>query len=153
MQTLSLILFMKTRLSYAKSLVESNYGRVAGWLVEIDGQFCAELRNYKMEDQFIDSYEIDTSGYKCPSSLFLESTWKNDRLRFRSKLLNKYATNAFSLDDCVEFCRSESKRVSFRGLYISPSNFEERILCNLFTLVAGLKTRVRVRPKDIGKKA
>lgn len=45
-------------LSRARFLIATNYGRAAGWYVELDGERVGTLTDYRWADMFWDSYAV-----------------------------------------------------------------------------------------------
>lgn len=109
----------------ARKLAQSNYGRRFGWYVEHDGDVVGELTDPVSEDMFWDSYTLTVTP--ASEHLVLDpAMWNGWRFRFRNKVLDEYAVNAFCGKTTPESLAGGS--ISMRGLYLQPRGIIERLV-------------------------
>ncbi len=96
-------------------LWESNYGRDAGWKVEVDGRPVAVLTDCQWSDMFWDSYrlEILDDGPKC-GALDTDNFWGTADFCLRNLRFGDTATAPI-----VRVPASDGRRVLVRGAYLA----------------------------------
>lgn len=129
---------MKKKLQRVRHLLNSNYGRKYGWLIELDGKIIGELKNPRYADMFWVSYDIVAlkKGEEC--FVNARTTWDELELRFKNKVMNEYAIYAFpSIPPNTE--NSMKGKVTMRGLYLIPKGLIEKVLIYFYSLLRGNK--------------
>jgi hypothetical protein len=112
------------------AILETNYGREAGWLVEYHGGTLAILTEPRFEDMFWDSYRIQpvaTDDEDRHRILCDRDWWGRCEFVFRSRQFDQCAKDAFPALDPFP----EPGRVKMRGLYLqiqSPTPWEKILL-------------------------
>lgn len=110
-------------------ILETNFGRDAGWFVEIDGRRVAALKSPQWYDMFWDSYEIEPLTEDAGERRRILTDiqwWDSDVLVYRSRDFDDIAENAFAGGDFVE-----EARLVFRGLYLvteDPNGWESLVM-------------------------
>ena len=104
---------MKRRLQ----ILETNYGRDAGWVIEYQGRSIAILTDPRFVDMFLDSYRVEPLTQDAEERQKLMSSsafWKEGRFTFRNRQFGDIAPHAVALGspDPAE------QRVLMRGLYL-----------------------------------
>jgi hypothetical protein len=100
-----------------KELKKSNFGRDYGWYIEYDGKAIGELIDWKFTDMFWCDYKIVSLNNEWESILFDEKRWQNCEFKFKNKVYNKYAENAFS--GFAPGSLMKTKTVGMRMLYFT----------------------------------
>jgi hypothetical protein len=98
-------------------LLESNYGRLFGWHVEVAGMPVAALLYSRFEDMFWDSYRIEplvTDAEERHQMLHDGKWWHQKGLVFRNRRFHAVADGAFAGGDVF----TVDGRVIMRGLYL-----------------------------------
>jgi hypothetical protein len=108
----------------ARFLVDSDYGRRAGWYVEFDGQVVGELSDPRFEDHFWYSYAASEpkGDYRTTSLMGNDTLWDACRFSFRNRVTGEVAPRAFA-GGVRPFVRDG--RVLMRGLCLEPSSRTE----------------------------
>ena len=122
---------------HARFLVDSDYGREAGWDIELDGRVVGQLSDPKWADMFWYSYAVtdvvaDAPGsYRESSPIATEALWSECRFAFRSRGTGEVARHAFpgGRPPVVR-----GGRVLMRGLYLVPSSRMESLLVWILSL-------------------
>ena len=122
-------------------ILETDFGRHAGWFVELDERRVAVLLEPRFFDMFWDSYQIELlTEYPEEGRRILTNAnwWGNGKLMFRNRVLDIIAENAFA---GVDF--PEKGRVIMRGLYLASadSNAWERWMQYFRAITAKRHTR------------
>jgi hypothetical protein len=99
---------------------ETNYGRVNGWDLELDGRPIAIMDEPRSEDMFWDSYRVTptTDDPTLAARLLTQEFWKSEdfaRIVFRNRVTGLVAEYAFpSMGPLVA-----PARVNMRALYLN----------------------------------
>jgi hypothetical protein len=109
-------------------ILATNYGRNAGWFVELNDRRVAILTDPEFFDMFWESYHVTpltTDATESQRILTDRKWWLENRLVFRNRKFDEIADLAFPAGDVF----TESGRIIMRGLYlvIDPPNLWERI--------------------------
>lgn len=105
-------------------IIETGYGRDAGWIVELRGRQVALLTEPRFEDMFWDSYRVEplTDDPAEREELLTSSDrWQVGGFVYRNRQFGRVAENAFAS------WISEEGRVHMRALYLDvgePSLWE-----------------------------
>lgn len=120
-------------LERARLLVDSDYGREAGWDIELDGHVVGELSDPQWVDMFWYSYAVtEVSGSDGASSPIANDTlWNECRFCFRSRATGEVALHAFP-GGSPPFVHDG--RVLIRALYLVPSSRVESMLVWILSL-------------------
>lgn len=110
-------------------ILEADYGREAGWYVEIDGRRVAILKLPMPADMFWVSYYIEplTEDVAERQRILSDCEWWHQQLTFRNREFDEIAPFAFAGE-----CLSEPRRVVMRGLYLlvdDPNAWDRLMLC------------------------
>jgi hypothetical protein len=110
-------------------ILDSNYGRLAGWIIECDGMDVGRLYGYSYLDMFWDRYLISDDGH---AFIFGEEWWRTANVSFRNAVLD------YTVGDCMvgRAPTLENPFIYIRGLYIraAPPSFSERLMLRLFRM-------------------
>jgi hypothetical protein len=109
-------------------IIESNYGRDPGWLVEVAARQLAILSDCRPEDMFWDSYRVEPlSADATEAALVLTEDFWNRldvyRPRYCSRAFAVAAANAFAAWRSPGTGVSATGRVSMRGLYLNVPSY------------------------------
>jgi len=128
-QACCFLLLGKERCILRLRMLESDFGRNAGWYVEIAGRRVAELTDPQFFDMFWVSYRVDLltdDAEECSCILNDLNWWDQKELTFRNREFDTIAKNAFAGGS-----QPDPNRRIMRGLYIDmdpPNLFEELLL-------------------------
>jgi hypothetical protein len=98
-------------------ILETDYGRETGWLVELAGTPVALLTDPRCEDMFWDSYRLEplTEDPELRKQLFTKAFWDEfPRLTFRSREFGDVVPDAWPAGDVF----TRDGRVTMRCLYL-----------------------------------
>ena len=101
-------------------ILETNYGREAGWYVEYRGRRIAALIDCRYWDMFWDSYQLEpfTNDPEDQEKLFSDDLWNDVAgLGFVNRELGIAASHAFPAGAAGRILREEGRLV-MRGLYL-----------------------------------
>jgi hypothetical protein len=99
-------------------ILETDYGREAGWFVELEGRAVAQLTEPRFEDMFWDSYRLEplTGDAELRRQILTKPFWDDfSRLTFRSCEFGDAVPQAWPAGDVF----TEDGRVKLRGLYLT----------------------------------
>lgn len=118
--------------SRTRFLVATNYGRTAGWYVELEGRRVGTLSDCRWVDMFWDSYVVGELDGVDASALAATANWDRCRFRFRNRESGEVVETAFC-GGGAPF--PPGRRVSMRGLYLRPGSRMESLLVTAVGLV------------------
>lgn len=102
-------------------ILETNYGRDAGWYVEHDGRRVAVLTDCRFEEMFWDSYRF--AAFTEEPALYSDEFWGDlGRLSFVSREFGIAAPYAFPAGRAAQVLREEG-RLLMRGLYLQVPEY------------------------------
>jgi hypothetical protein len=106
-------------------IIESNYGRDGGWVVEYDGQPVAILTEPRCLDMFWHTYKIDvvTQDPRLREDLLtVPSFWDRPAIVWRSRLFGLVAPNAFVSGDGIRTLpfTADGGHIIVRALCLTP---------------------------------
>jgi hypothetical protein len=113
---------IRSKLRRAHQLICSNYGREYGWYAEYQGRVIGELTDPRWEDMFWHSYAAAPADREAEPVFFDDDLWNRCQFRFRNKVLNEYAENAFCGGTAPFICNG---RILMRCLYLLPKSLLE----------------------------
>lgn len=128
-------------------ILESNYGRTAGWWLEKAGTKIAVLSDYQWADMFWDGYRF-SSADGCDEDLADPAFWEvkiyEGEYGFRNRLFTDYVDSEFAFPGGGK--GAPQGYISMRGLYLpgGPATFRERF---------ALWIQSRRRPQDLEQNA
>jgi hypothetical protein len=93
-------------------LRKSNYGRLDGWYIELDGEVQGELVDYQFEDMFWDSYQVIPKDDLSNEILLRQALWYGCKFKFRNKRTAQIVKALPGGSGVL------NGRVSMRGLYL-----------------------------------
>lgn len=111
-------------------IIETNYGREAGWFIEHHGRRVAELTDLRFADMFWDSYRIEPlieDLAEREALLTSPDRWHACEFVYRNRRFGLVAEKAFPTGGLFP----ESGRILMRALYLnidSPSVWERLLL-------------------------
>lgn len=82
-------------LSRARFLLATNFGRSAGWHIELDGDRVGTLSDCRWADMFWDSYAVGAVDGVDASALASATNWNECRFHFRNRGSGDLVTSAF----------------------------------------------------------
>jgi hypothetical protein len=112
------------------AILETKYGRTAGWFVEYGGRRLALLTDPQFGDMFWDTYHIEPLTTDPNESRRITTDqvwWLKCEFTFRNTAFDEIAPFAFPGGDCFD----AQGRVWMRGLYLNieaPTSFETFLL-------------------------
>ena len=102
-------------------ILETNYGREAGWVMKYRGDSIALLTDFQCLDMFLDSYHVEPLTKDVEDRHMLMSShefWQEGAFTFRNRLFGEIAPYAIALG----ISDSTNGRVTMRGLYLTIGN-------------------------------
>jgi hypothetical protein len=126
-------------------IIESNYGREAGWFVEDNGRRIAQLTDPRFEDMFWYSYKIEPlteDPAEREELLTSPDRWLACKFVYRSRQFDSVAETAFPAGQPFP----EPGRVLMRALYLwvgDPSLWDRLLLRLRRSRAPALKARRR----------
>lgn len=120
--------------AYARAsyLVRSDFGRVDGWYIELDGRVIGDLADPFWADQFWHSYTVTTKSQDDDALIRDDRLWSEGRFTFRSRRTGETVVHAFC-GGAPPFVREG--RVLMRRLYLLPNSRVENLWLTLFQLL------------------
>jgi hypothetical protein len=108
-----------------RRIIESNYGRDGGWVVEYEGQPVAILTDCRSLEMFWDTYKIDvvTPDPRVRDDLLTNPSFWNPRsIVWRSRLFGLVAPLAFVAGDGIRTrpFTTDGGHLIVRALYLKP---------------------------------
>jgi hypothetical protein len=119
-------------LDRARFLCSSNYGRLDGWYVELDGTPVGELSDARFEDMFWYSYAVNEIGTAAGSPVYEDGLWNACRFTFRHRFSGEVVNEAFC-GGKPPFVRNG--RVLMRALYLLPNTALERFWLRVLSVL------------------
>ena len=115
MPTLRWLAMSRSERKRRMEIINSDYGRRAGWLVEHGGQTIGTLADPEFSDMFWESYRLKPSPTTAASleTLIDSNWWRNAPLSFRNERFDTVVSTAL----CAGLNRDG--RIVMRGLYIN----------------------------------
>jgi hypothetical protein len=114
--------------SRARFLLETNFGRRAGWHIELDGDRIGTLSDCRWVDMFWDSYVVGALDGVDTSALTSATNWNEGRFHFRNRRSDDVVMGAFC-GGGASF--PPGRRVLMRALHLRPASLVESLLVGL----------------------
>ncbi len=131
--TLGESLFKRIRsdVTEAQWLFNSNYGRFSNIEIRYNSQVIGRMRYLQNVDMFWSAYEV---SYLPEFETIIKSygNWTECVFEIWNADINACYDNAFAAGNCREFCEGKTNTIDMRGMYFHPSSKMVRFFISMF---------------------